>query len=231
MFKKLLITSAIASFAVSAAADGKSATQSTGASISAFENIYVTGTAGYSKSMDLKGDFGKNNMKNSAILGLGVKTDVCDKAKVGLAFEYRPGYKANATTLDEDGESDNHNGKFKVMSLMLTGSYDIYNYEDFITPYVEAGLGFARVKTGPINYSSAYTAFSFKSKAIYNPAYSLGLGARFKLDENASLSVGYKFSDFGKTKRQTTIFNDELEHLGKAKLRSNDLLLTLEYKL
>lgn len=225
--KKLLVTVCAAAFAFNANAGGEPNKMQSAAS--PFENFYATVSGGYSKSMNLKGDFGKKDMGSSAIIGLGLKTDIYENLKAGFNFEYRPSYEAKSTTV-EDGTSISIKEKYKISSLMLTGSYDITALDTFFTPYVEVGVGAARVKSPKGSYTiigGASGASSDKTKT--NFAYSAGLGAKFKVSENVNFGLGYKYSSFGKFNNYALISGLK-ETMNAKKLHSNDLIASLEYK-
>ncbi|MEQ9115464.1 MAG: outer membrane beta-barrel protein [Rickettsiales bacterium] len=224
--KKLIVTACVAALAMNANAGGapsKAAKRSS--SVAPFENFYGVVTGGYSKSMKVKGDFGGEDMGDSAIMGLGVKTDVCKDMKVGLNFEYRPSYKINETT-----SSDVTKDKYKIGSLMLTGSYDISALKTFFTPYIEVGAGAARINSPSGSYSIVGgSTNSTDSKTKTNFAYSAGLGAKFELDKNFNLGVGYKYSNFGKFENSVTISGTKYPMNAK-RLHTNDFIASLEYK-
>jgi len=226
--KKLLVTvCAAAAFAFNANAGGEANSRSS--SVAPFDNFYAVVSGGYSKSMNLKGDFGKEDMGNSAIIGLGVKTDICENMKAGLNFEYRPSYKVKATKT-EGSDTLINKDKYEISNLMLTGSYDITALDTFFTPYVEVGVGAARVKSPKgsvtiVGGSSGQTS----NKTKTNFAYNAGLGAKFKIADNMNFGLGYKYSNFGKFENKATISSTKF-NINAKRLHSNDFLASLEYK-
>ncbi len=119
----------------------------------------------------------------------------------------------------------------ELTTLMLNGYYDFHNSTSF-TPYISAGLGYARVKfdtkasahqTNPLSYEN----FSM-SKHSNKFAWSLGAGVQYAMTDDLSLDLGYRFVDAGKFKMGTH------DHTGsfnsRSKVRSNDIYLGITYR-
>lgn len=107
---------------------------------------------------------------------------------------------------DEYG-SYKDNIKTGVTSIFANVYYDFHNQSDF-TPYIGAGLGAARTK---IELSDRYydgIAAGIKrsmSESEWNFAWNVGAGLSYKLNEQASLDLGYRYADFGTHSKWTDI--------------------------
>jgi opacity protein-like surface antigen len=220
--KKIFASAAITLFAANSIACGMHSKEKQ--SVKPFENYYGVISGGYSSSLKVKGEYDNEKMGSKAIIGLGVKTDICENIKLGLNLEYRPAYKAK---LDRSvsGITNIVSGKFDIMPLMLTGSYEFAKLNNMFTPYVDAGVGVARVKSkGLYRFASGV---HYAKKTSYNFAYSAGLGTMVDIDKNMRMGLGYKFSDFGSS--NSPFSNFSFPHKAK-NLKTHDFLASLEVK-
>ena len=88
---------------------------------------------------------------------------------------------------DEDKAKDSFGswdatGDISALSFLVNGYYDFTNSSAF-TPYLSAGLGFAKVKVTDIGYNADDTVF----------AYQVGAGVGYALNKNVTLDVKYRY--------------------------------------
>lgn len=120
-----------------------------------------------------------------------------------------------------------------LSSLMLNAYYDFRNDSSF-TPYVSAGLGYARIhhKTTDVYelkyYSSEEAISDSRSDTDNNFAWSLGVGVKYNIYDNLSVDLAYRYFDAGKS--QITYRNEWNEEFkSRVSVRSNDIMLGVTY--
>lgn len=178
--------------------------------------------------------------KGGMVLGLAVGYDLMPALDVPVRAELEYAWRGkremrNLTESDPDypGEDMYEKAKIGVQSLFLNGYFDIHNSSP-VTPYIGAGLGFARVsaeyKIGVENVGDVVDI----SKTKTNFAWNIGAGAAFKVVENVSLDLGYRYAHFGKVDASLT--NELLEDLGydelafkASKISAHEVMLGLRY--
>ena len=126
---------------------------------------------------------------------------------VRAEIEY--GYNGKVKVSDEDSKSET-----KSQALMLNGYYD-FNTGTAFTPYVGAGLGYARLKNTLSNDEASY------SKSKGNFAWQVGAGVSYAVNNNVDIDLAYRFMDYGKV--------DHKDNRGKAKMRGNEFSLGVRY--
>lgn len=153
---------------------------------------------------------------------LGYKYD--DQFRAGFELGYRPNYTF------KDSETDiNYTSKYKVKSftVMTNAYYDILTKDD-ITPYATVGLGLARntVKETQIGVGTvrSETVYATNSKSSF--AFKLGLGAKYKINQDFDLDARYQYSNLGKLRVGET----EASSPEKGKLYAQEIILGLAYK-
>lgn len=198
------------------------------------KNFYITGSGGYSNSIWATDDF--NDMGNAGVYGFAAGYQFNEKFRTDLGFEYRGNY----TVKDDDDVNNNIKAKLKSYSVMLTGYYDIMNYNGF-TPFVGLGMGWAQNKTS----SSVYydyddnQSFNLTSSKENNFSWKFIAGAKYAINESIDVLAQYQFADMGyfRTKSGTYSYidneGDEVDLYVpeyKGKLRTQEIMLGVSYK-
>lgn len=96
---------------------------------------------------------------------------------------------------NDDAEKTSYAGiiktKVETQSVMLNGYYDI-DTKTKITPYIGAGIGYAKVK------GTAYTGgIKLGSMDDDNFAWQVGFGTSYAVNEHICLDAGYRYMDYG----------------------------------
>lgn len=142
-------------------------------------------------------------------------------------FEYSgPGYHEYENI--PEGESSFFNNEIKTQLLMLNSYYDFKNKSKF-TPYVSAGIGFARIKysrTGANEYYYWYPELN-NSNSRNNFAWSAGVGVAYSVTDNVALDLAYRYLDMGKAEIEQTEYNTIVE--SKADITSHDFSFGVRY--
>lgn len=135
----------------------------------------------------------RNDAKPAYNLGVGYKFN--DNLRTDLNVQLRE------SKIEKNGHSFK-NAELKSRAVLLNGYYDFKNSSIF-TPYVTAGVGFAK-------NSMKKLATGTTSKSTTNLAYNAGFGSKMNVSNNVDLDVSYKFSNLGNYK--TTASNVETKH-------------------
>lgn len=163
--------------------------------------------------------------------------------QVGLGYRFTPefrsdltlGYRTQGVSYDSAGGGNLVKGEtdIRTITAMLNAYYDVGTYSGF-TPYVGAGMGWARHWSEDIKHTSAAgLSGTEKSEGDSTLAWSLGAGVSYAIEKGWTLDFGYRFTDLGKPdiakgwvdSAATAYGNSTLdEHL-----RSHDLTVGLRY--
>ncbi|MCL1860569.1 MAG: outer membrane beta-barrel protein [Proteobacteria bacterium] len=105
------------------------------------------------------------------------------------------------------GEKDSYKQTLKIQTLFLNAYYDFRNRSAF-TPYAGGGFGLASIKANG-RYDEVYfvgSTYSVKygAKSTTNFAWNIGGGVAYKVSEQFSLDLGYRFSGLGKAKTKVS---------------------------
>lgn len=161
---------------------------------------YVSGHLGMAMPSDATGT-------DSTVPGLSLDVDYDSGFAINLALGYRTGpmrlegeigyQKSDVDTITASyggvsaSASSGFSADTSVTSFMLNGYYDFQNSSAF-TPYITAGLGFAKVKAsldipdyglGSYNWSDKDTVF----------AYQIGAGFEYAVNQTVSLDARYRY--------------------------------------
>lgn len=183
--------------------------------------------------------FGKNKSDTNAgvRLAYGVLFPM-PSGSVRTELEY--GYNGKAKL---DGSADfsiqpggavtsiNYRSQIKSQFLMANIYYD-FDTSTKLTPYLGAGIGYARLKAD--NGASLRTFSKNFSKSSNNFAWNLTAGVSYQLNENFSIDASYRYVDYGKVKDSTTLNLKPLlafkNDVGvKSKVRANEFNLGFRY--
>ena len=223
--------------------------------------IYFTPKVGYSQLQ-----VGSHEWIESYVSWLPINYDVSDKysngqAVLGLAvgYDFNPVYKMpiraeieyawrgkdeKANNLYDDGLSAIHETiEVESQSFFVNTYFDFHNSTS-VTPYIGAGLGFARVAWerhrtevgGPL---SSGQEFSAELKET-NFAWNVGAGMAWTINDHLSLDLGYRYADFGNIKEINDTYIPDVPFMGSGglirvtqdiDLTSHEVLLGLRYTL
>ena len=167
--------------------------------ISTANDFYVRTDIGFSKStkIDNKQTFykkGGEKRLNSGItysLGLGYKFN--DHFRTELTYNKVNNLKYSAkVTTDRE-----YKQKIKLQAVMLNSYYDISPAHK-LKPYAGIRLAYTNIKPGEALRTSDSNAMTYKAN---NFTYSLMTGVSVNMTEKLNLDIGYRFQDYGKTKK------------------------------
>jgi opacity protein-like surface antigen len=184
---------------------------------------------GFSKSLNAEGTY-DNHFNGSMILGGGVKVEITPKIKMGVSLSHRPGFKYHEVVSDSRLVQAQEQ-KLGVTTVLYNVSYDIYKIQDVFTPFIEGGVGFARMDIGPrfttstSNATGVTTVTEAKREIKYNPVWNIGGGVSMNLIKNTTLSAVYKFNHFGEitTRRRKSRWDGTI--------KSHEFLASLSFTL
>lgn len=158
------------------------------------------------------------------IFNKNIRADLTLTGRTDYKFSYDGPY---------NGEAINANQNLNITTLMLNAYYNV-PINDTFSPYINAGLGIAKIKTK--DYTSSYNLneflYSINSNTSYNPAWNIGLGCQMKLNNNLSFDSFFRFIDFGKTKTQYKSMSNEVtqEEVQAFSIKSYEAGISLIYR-
>ncbi|MEJ9340217.1 outer membrane beta-barrel protein, partial [Escherichia coli] len=118
--------------------------------------------------------------------------------------------------------------------LMLNAYYDFRNDSAF-TPWVSAGIGYARIhqkttgiSTWDYGYGSSGRESLSRSGSADNFAWSLGAGVRYDVTPDIALDLSYRYLDAGDS---SVSYKDEWgdKYKSEVDVKSHDILLGVTY--
>lgn len=134
--------------------------------------------------------------------------------------EIEYGYNSKSKIDGRFADNTSVSNQVKTQFVMLNAYYDFTNSTDF-TPYVGAGIGYARLKT---NSQVSYQSFGKKEN---NFIWNLGVGVAYEITPNVSLDVGYRYVDYGKVSSATNIYTRPAN--ARSKLRAHEFNFGIRY--
>lgn len=116
---------------------------------------------------------------------------------------------------------DGDSSEMKSQTLMLNAYYD-FNTGTEWTPYVGAGLGYARLK----NEFSNPSENQYASKSKGNFAWNVSAGTAYAINRDVAVDLSYRFTDYGKVNHD----DHRVFTVKKSKQRANELNLGIRYR-
>jgi len=153
-----------------------------------FDDMYISAATGITITSDAdfkdSSDTGHIEIDNSVNLSLALGKSINENIRAEIEVSHR---NADLENLTVDGlGSAAIDGDFKTTAVLLNSYYD-FNPNDKFSPYVSAGIGFARhdgeLTGGAITTSADDTVF----------AYQIGAGASYDIADAASIFGGYRY--------------------------------------
>lgn len=211
---------------------GISVMQLSGQKLSYQDNEYPEDNERYSGGSDNKAVFG-----GGIALGydFSQQYDLPVRAEIEFSARGKSHSEYNLDQYSEGDYSDSYDAKNQIQlnTVMLNAYYDFKNHTAF-TPFVSAGLGYARVhqKTTLVDTwsDSSYSDRDSESRSATsnNLAWSLGVGVKYELNSDFSMDLSYRWLDAGKSEVSYKTDYDE-EYKSKASVRTHDIMLGLTY--
>ena len=81
-------------------------------------------------------------------------------------------------------------GDITCLSLLMNGYYDFVNNSAF-TPYLSAGLGFAKVEVNDLNVPGSGLPNSNDDDTVF--AYQVGVGVGYAVNEKVTIDANYRY--------------------------------------
>ena len=143
-----------------------------------------------------------------------------------VELNYRSDAEKSFTSLDVDQDPVNEKAKVSSNSIMLNIYYDIDTGTKF-SPYVGAGVGYARLKAKYGMVDADGDGISMDETAN-NFAWQVGAGVGYALSDNMTLDVGYRYIDYGDVSK--TIGNNIASIKMEADVTAHEFMLGARYK-
>lgn len=157
------------------------------------EGPYVSGNIGFAMLSD-------SDLTDSTIPGITIDIEY----DTGLALGAALGYDFGNTRLEGEisyqkndfekasllGVDVDLTGDVTSLSLLMNGYYDLVNNSVF-TPYLSAGLGFAKVEVNDFNVPGSGLPNSNYDDTVF--AYQVGVGVGYAVNEKVTIDVKYRY--------------------------------------
>ncbi|WP_051396185.1 outer membrane protein [Ignatzschineria larvae DSM 13226] len=137
-----------------------------------------------------------------------------DSNKIRTELEY--GYNGKVK-LGETIDDEHYNSETKSQSVMVNAYFD-FNTDTAFTPYVGAGIGYARLKNTIDRGDTSW------SKSSNNFAWNVGAGVSYAVNRDVDIDLSYRYADYGDVKHSYSK-NSE----GKVKQRGNEFNLGVRF--
>lgn len=176
------------------------------------EGPYVSGNLGLAMPSD-------SDVNNSGLPGLTVVVE----SDMGLALGVAAGYgfgnniRIEGEVVWQKNDVDkasllgielDFTGDTSSLALLLNGYYDFVN-ESAFTPFISAGLGYARVELNDIGVVGGDDPFSVDDKVL---AYQIGAGVAYAANEKVSVDVKYRYLGTSDLEYGTEVFTETMEY-------------------
>lgn len=158
------------------------------------EGSYVSGNLGLAILSD-------SNVTDSTVPGISIEIESDSGLALGVAVGYAFGnntriegeiaYQKN--DLDKAslfGVDVDLTGDISSLALLLNGYYDFAN-ESAFTPFISAGLGFAKVEVNDMNVLGSGAPSKNYDDTVF--AYQVGAGVGYAVNEKVTLDVKYRY--------------------------------------
>jgi opacity protein-like surface antigen len=128
--------------------------------------------------------------------------------QAGIGYRFSPefrsdftlGYRTQGVDYDSAGGGGLVKGEtdIRTVTAMVNAYYDVGTFSGF-TPYLGAGLGWARHWSEDIEHTSAAgLSGTEKSNGDSTFAWAVGAGVSYAIEQGWAIDMGYRFTDLGK---------------------------------
>lgn len=177
---------------------------------------YLRADVGYGITITPDGSTSAGAMTNEdvgnfGVFGGGIGYRFNKNFRADATFDYRPDADVSATNAASTGLTSEVNG----MTVMINGYFDLGNFSGF-TPYVGAGIGYARLETSDQTGATANgdTSSNLAWAAMIGTSIDVGMGNKTVAD------LGYRVIGMGEFKQEDgTEYDDLIVHELRAGLR------------
>jgi len=170
---------------------------------------YLRIDAGYSMNSDPDGTQAAGALRSvstddGSIWGIGVGYRFNENLRADVTASYRPDVNVSSTT----AAGNTANTEISSATLMLNAYWDVANIEGFV-PYVGAGIGLAHLSTSDQTTTGGIA--TEVGETSQNFAWALTLGSAYKLTDNTSLDVNYRYMNLGDFKQDVSTTYESLK--------------------
>ncbi|MDD9877135.1 MAG: outer membrane beta-barrel protein [Magnetovibrio sp.] len=177
---------------------------------------YLRADVGYGITMNpdganTAGAFTNEDVGNLGVFGGGVGYRFNENLRADLTFSYRPDADVDATTSGGTNIASEVDG----MTIMINAYADLGEFSGF-TPYVGAGIGYARLETADQTGTvvNGGVSSNFAWAVMLGTAIDVGMGDATRAD------LGYRFINLGEFEQESsTTYDDLMVHELRAGLR------------
>lgn len=138
-----------------------------------------------------------NSLGSSAVFGIGAGYRFGNGFRADVTLEYRGGYNLSGA----DPEGTYFDPQVTSKGALINGYYDLPVAWGPFRPYVGGGIGYSKNKMDPINWYDATSTGTLPGGSNNSVAWQLTLGTNIDLGDKWVVDVRYRYSDFGKFKK------------------------------
>jgi opacity protein-like surface antigen len=147
-------------------------------------------------------DYKDFNKSGSLGLGLGMFVNQNVRADVMLSYIVPTDFKFHSM-------QNTYKSEVSTTKLMLNGTYDFGSMAAGLAPYISAGIGAAYN-----DYDTEILLNGEKTNTSGHKidfAYQAGVGVAYKMQNDMSINLGYRFADNGNVKKINGVTSDRLQ--------------------
>jgi opacity protein-like surface antigen len=158
------------------------------------------------------GEMINESISRSWLIGIGIGFQLSNHLRFDFTFDHEfPGEIYGELecpapcTVDPDPEYSIETADLSVSTFLFNTYFDLPMSHGF-TPYVGAGVGFARLTTSNVAFTNPDgTTGTWTGTSTWNFAWALMAGVEKEIDENWSIDASYRFVHLGDAQSITTL--------------------------
>jgi opacity protein-like surface antigen len=189
------------------------------------------------------GELPSGRYSGASVASVALGKQFNDRIAFDVELSYRGEYTNNDDSLNTTDGIQKATTSINSISTMLNGYFVYYNKHPDFKPYITAGAGISRNKTGKTTVSGTDAnndQLTISQDGNTNTSFSwkLGSGIRYKLDSSFDVDLRYQYVDLGNVSinNTTTAYSDgsyqgtSTEAIKTSRLSSHEILVGIIYK-
>lgn len=167
----------------------------------------------------------KHQFKSSSLGSVGVGYHFNDVFKADVNWQMRK------LKVNKGGVNDNDLKRIENSGVMLNGYINLSDSEDWMIPYLTAGIGYG---TNKIKGFEVVTDVVIETQAggkIRNKMWNVGVGVAMEIMRNLRLDLAYRYTDLGKASGRFVVQGPfpHTDNTSVKSIKTNEVVLGLIY--